>query len=53
MHHAVMLALATIWVSANLFLWTMKQSHADLFLQSLGLAAIAYPALYYYVTRQK
>jgi len=28
----------------------MKQSHLTLFWQSLGMAAVAYPAFYWYVT---
>ena len=52
MHHALMLALAAMWVAANLFLWSLKQSHLALFWQSLGMSAIAYPAIYLYVTRR-
>jgi hypothetical protein len=51
MNHAVMLAVAAIWVACNFYLWSMKQSHFTLFLQSLGMAAIAFPALYRYVKR--
>jgi hypothetical protein len=53
MHHAVMLVLATGWVAGNFYLWSMKQSHLTLLWQSIGMAAIAYPALYFYVTRRK
>jgi hypothetical protein len=53
MHHGVMVALAVAWIACNFWLWSMKQSHLVLFLQSLGMAAIAYPALYFYVTREK
>lgn len=49
MHHAVMLALAALWVAAKVYLWSMKQSAPMLFLQSLGMAAVAFPALYVYV----
>jgi hypothetical protein len=50
MHHAVTLVLAAIWIPCNMYLWSMKQSHLTLFFQSLGMAAVAYPALYVYVT---
>ena len=53
MHHVVMLALVGVWIACNLYLWSMKQSHLALFWQSLGMAAIAYPALYFYVTLRK
>jgi hypothetical protein len=53
MHCAGVLLLASIWIAANFFLWSLKQSHLALFLQSLGMGAIAYPALYYYVTRRR
>ena len=45
MHHIVMLALVIVWIACNFYLWSMKQSHFALFWQSLGVAAIAYPAL--------
>jgi len=45
-----MLALAALWITANFYLWSMKQSHLTLFWQSLGMAAVAYPAFYWYVT---
>ena len=53
MHHAVMLVLAIGWVVGNFYLWSMKQSQLTLFWQSIGMAAIAYPALYFYVMRRK
>ena len=53
MHQAVMLSLAVIWVAANFFLWSMKQSHVALFWESLGMSALAFPALYFYVTRRR
>lgn len=52
MHHTVMLVFATIWVAANIFLWSSKQSHLVLFWQSVGMAAIAFPAFYFYVTHR-
>jgi len=50
MKHVVMLLLAAVWIGANFFLWSMKQSQVALFLQSLGMAAVAYPSFYWYVT---
>ena len=51
MNHAVMIVLATLWIAGNFYLWTLKQSPVALFWQSLGMAAIASSALYWYVTR--
>lgn len=41
-----------MWIACNFYLWSMKQNQEWLFLQSLGMAAIAFPALYWYVTRR-
>ena len=43
--------LLLIWIAGNMYLWSLKQSQLTLFLESLGMAAVAYPALYWYVTR--
>ena len=51
--HALVLAVAAIWIGCNFFLWSFKQSHLTLFWQSWGMAALAYPALYWYVTRRR
>ena len=48
-----MLVFAIGWVVANFYLWSMKQSQLTLLCQSIGMAAIAYPALYFYVMRRK
>ena len=53
MHHIAMLVLALIWIGCNFYLWSWKQSHLMLFWQSVGMAAIAYPALYWYITRSR
>lgn len=50
MNHISMLALVALWVGCNFYLWSLKQSHVMLFVQSLGMAAIAYPSLYWDVT---
>ena len=50
MKHVVMLALASGWIAGNLYLWSMKQPQPTLFLESLGMAAVAYPSFYWYVT---
>jgi len=49
MRHAVMLITAALWIAANFYLWSLKQSQLALFWQSLGMAALAYPAFYRYV----
>ena len=53
MNHVVMLVLAVIWIACNFYLWSMKQSQFTLLLESLGMAAIGYPALFWYVTRTR
>ena len=53
MNHVPMLALAALWVGCNFYLWSLKQSHVMLFVQSVGMAAIAYPSLYWYVMRKR
>jgi hypothetical protein len=53
MNHIVMLVLATCWVGSNIYLWSMKQSQLILVSQSLGMAAVGYPALYWYVARRR
>jgi hypothetical protein len=44
-----MVALASAWIGCNVYLWSLEQSHLMLFWQSLGMAVIGYPALYWYV----
>ena len=51
MVHVVAVALALLWVACNFFLWSMKQDPVTLLWQSLGMAAIAFPSLFWYVTR--
>jgi hypothetical protein len=51
MVHVVLIALSVIWVSASVALWSQKQSALILFLESLGMAALAFPTMYWYVTR--
>jgi len=50
MIHVIAVALGFLWVALNFYLWSMQQSHLMLFWQSLGMAAIAFPVLYFYVT---
>jgi hypothetical protein len=49
------LAIVTIltlgWTGCNLYLWSLKQDQLVLLMESLGMSAIAFPALYWYVTR--
>jgi hypothetical protein len=51
MPHVIPLALTLIWIAANLYLWSMKQESSVLFWESLGMAAVGFPALFFYVTR--
>ena len=41
-----------VWIAGNFYLWSMKQSHETLFLESIGMALIFYPAFYWYVMRE-
>jgi nitrogen fixation-related uncharacterized protein len=49
--HGVAISLTLVWVSCNFYLWSMKQDQLILLCQSLGMAAVAFPAMYWYVTR--
>ncbi len=51
MIHVFAALLVLCWIGFNVVLWSMKQSHDLLFLQSLGMTLIGYPALYWYVMR--
>jgi hypothetical protein len=51
MHLAIVIVLTLIWVAGNFYLWSLKQDQLLLLLESLGMSAIAYPAIYWYVTR--
>ena len=50
MHH-ILVAFVTVWTSGNFFLWSLKQEPQVLFLESLAMAAIAYPAMFWFVIR--
>ncbi|MBI3700020.1 MAG: hypothetical protein HY242_06170 [Afipia sp.] len=49
--HTFAALLALLWIACNVVLWSMKQSHEMLFLQSAVMTLIGYPALYWYVIR--
>lgn len=51
MTHAAALLLTTLWFAANVYLWSLRQAPTTLFLEALGMAAIGFPALYWYVVR--
>lgn len=53
MSHFVMLSLTASWVGCNVYLWSLKQSELLLFCESIGMGAIAFPALYFYAVRQR
>jgi hypothetical protein len=52
MNHIILVVLVAVWAGGNVYLWSMKQSQVILFWESLGMAALAYPALYRYVIRK-
>jgi hypothetical protein len=52
MSHVLAVAATAVWVAANFYLWSLKQAQLTLFLQSLALAAVSAPALWWYVTRK-
>jgi len=53
MTHPTIVIIVTVgWVACNLYLWSLKQDQLVLFLESVGMSAIAFPALYWYVMRQ-
>ncbi len=49
---ALLLIVTTLWIGAEVYLWSLTQSQVTLFWESLGMAAIAFPALGWYVTRK-
>jgi hypothetical protein len=52
MHLAAVIFLTLAWVACNFYLWSLKQEQLILFWESLAMAAVAFPALYWYVTRR-
>lgn len=50
-HLAIVAILTLCWTACNLYLWSLKQDQLILLMESLGMSAIAFPALYWYVTR--
>jgi hypothetical protein len=51
MHHVVFFPAIGLWIAASVFLWSQRQEQVTLFLESLGLGAIAFAAMYWYATR--
>jgi hypothetical protein len=51
MIHHIITASVAVWTCGNFYLWTLKQEPQVLFLESLGMAAIAYPTMFWLVTR--
>lgn len=49
---AIAIIFTAIWVACNFYLWSLKQDQLILFIESLGMSAIAFPAIYWYVTRR-
>jgi hypothetical protein len=52
MVHVLTALFALCWIGCNVALWSLKQSHETLFLQSLVMTVIGYPVLYRYVMRR-
>jgi len=53
MAHHVVTVFAALWTCGNFYLWSLKQEPYVLFWESLGMAAIAYPAMFWLVTRPR
>jgi hypothetical protein len=51
-HPAIAVIFTAAWVACNFYLWSLKQSQPILLLESLGMSLIAFPAIYWYVTRR-
>ncbi|MGH6726635.1 MAG: hypothetical protein ACREB8_08845 [Pseudolabrys sp.] len=51
MAHHVLTVFVAAWTSGNFYLWSLKQEPQLLFLESLGMAAIAYPLVFWLITR--
>jgi len=51
MANLVAVTLALVWIAANFYLWSLEQDPLDLFWESLGMAGIAFPALFWFVIR--
>jgi hypothetical protein len=47
----VLIIFVIVWIAANIYLWSLEQEPVMMFLESLGMAAIMYPTLYWYVRR--
>ena len=44
-------AALVLFTAGNFYLWGLKQPPFILFWESMGIAAIVFPALFWYVTR--
>ncbi|MDI3470125.1 MAG: hypothetical protein OJF62_002188 [Pseudolabrys sp.] len=51
MHHVVFFPGIALWTAVSIVLWSQKQEQVTLFLESLGLGAVAFAAMYWYATR--
>ena len=51
MTNVVGLALALLWITASLYLWSLRQEPVVLFWESMAMAAVAFPAMFWFVTR--
>jgi len=52
LHLPIAIILTLIWVVCNFYLWSLKHDQSIFLMESLGMSAIAFTALYWYVTRR-
>ncbi len=45
------LAATLLFIAANFYLWSLKQGPVAVFWESMAGAALAFPALFWFVTR--
>jgi len=50
MRSVLVIIALLLWCLANVWLWSFKQTPIALLWQSLGMAAVGFPALFWYVT---
>jgi hypothetical protein len=51
MAHVIAAALTAVFAALNFWLWSLGQTPLWLLWEALGVAAVAFPALFLYVTR--
>lgn len=51
MPNLIAFLVTLLFVAANVWLWSLKHAPIVLFWESMAVAAIAFPALFWFVTR--